>query len=73
MPFGTVTCDLNTGKELWVTEGPVFDAVWPSMAMPGVFQPVLNKRKPLVYRRRNCQSGPRFFVPCFGCGCGHRR
>ena len=25
MPFGTVTCDLNTGKELWVTEGPVFD------------------------------------------------
>ncbi len=43
MPFGTVTCDLNTGKELWVTEGPVFDAVWPSMAMPGVFQPVLNK------------------------------
>lgn len=43
IPFGTVTCDLKTGKELWITEGSVFDAVWPSMAMPGVFPPVLNK------------------------------
>lgn len=40
MPFGSVTCDLQTGKEIWCTEGPVFDAVWPSMAMPGVFPPV---------------------------------
>lgn len=43
IPFGTVTCDLNAGKELWITKGPVFDSVWPSMAMPGVFPPVLNK------------------------------
>ena len=36
IPFGTVTC----GKEIWITKGPVFDSVWPSMAMPGVFPPV---------------------------------
>lgn len=40
IPFGTVTCDLITGKECWITKGPVFDSVWPSMAMPGVFPPV---------------------------------
>ena len=40
IPFGTVTCDLMTGKERWITKGPVFNAVWPSMAMPGVFPPV---------------------------------
>lgn len=39
IPFGTVTCDLGTGKEKWITQGPVFDSVWPSMAMPGVFPP----------------------------------
>ena len=39
-PFGTVTCDLMSGKEIWITKGPVFDSVWPSMAMPGVFPPV---------------------------------
>ncbi len=39
IPFGTVTCDLLTGKEKWITQGPVFDSVWPSMAMPGVFPP----------------------------------
>ena len=40
IPFGTVTCDLMTGKEIWITKGSVFDSVWPSMAMPGVFPPV---------------------------------
>ena len=40
IPFGTVTCDLMSGKEIWITKGPVFDSVWPSMAMPGVFPPV---------------------------------
>ena len=39
-PFGTITCDLMSGKEIWITKGPVFDSVWPSMAMPGVFPPV---------------------------------
>lgn len=39
IPFGTVTCDLMSGKEIWITKGPVFDSVWPSMAMPGVFRP----------------------------------
>ena len=29
-----------SGKEIWITKGPVFDSVWPSMAMPGVFPPV---------------------------------
>ncbi|MCD8339974.1 MAG: patatin-like phospholipase family protein [Burkholderiales bacterium] len=38
--FGTVACDLYSGKEIWLTKGSIFDAVWPSMLMPGVFPPV---------------------------------
>ncbi len=45
MPFGTVTCDIETGKEIWMTSGSVFDSVWPSMAMPGVFPPVYTKEE----------------------------
>ncbi|MBQ8829073.1 MAG: patatin-like phospholipase family protein [Burkholderiaceae bacterium] len=38
--FGSVCCDLDTGKEIWSTKGNLFDSVWTSMAMPGVFPPV---------------------------------
>ena len=38
--FGCVACDLESGKEKWFREGNVFEAVWASMAMPGVFPAV---------------------------------
>jgi NTE family protein len=39
-PFGAVACDLRTGREVWLRDGPVADAVRASMAVPGVFRPV---------------------------------
>lgn len=41
IPFGTVTCDIATGKEVWCTKGSLFDAVWPSMAMPAFSRQLL--------------------------------
>ena len=38
-PFGCVATDLATGRELWLREGPVIDAVRASIALPGLFSP----------------------------------
>ncbi|HEX6928508.1 MAG TPA: patatin-like phospholipase RssA [Gammaproteobacteria bacterium] len=40
IPFGCVATELGTGREVWLREGRVLDAVRASMAMPGVFSPV---------------------------------
>lgn len=37
--FATVATNLNTGREIWFTEGSVLDAVWASMSVPGLFPP----------------------------------
>lgn len=36
-PFATVATDLATGREIWNTRGRVMDAVWSSIALPGLF------------------------------------
>ncbi len=36
VPFAAVACDITTGDEVWLREGPVADAVRASVAMPGV-------------------------------------
>lgn len=46
--FAAVATELESGRELWFTEGPVLDAVWSSMSMPGLFPPIRNKGKWLV-------------------------
>lgn len=46
--FGTVATDLQTGREVWFTEGDVLTAVWPSISMPGLFPPVNFENKWLV-------------------------
>jgi NTE family protein len=46
--YGSVACDLESGKEIWITQGCVFDSVWPSMAMPGVFPPVYQNNRWLI-------------------------
>jgi NTE family protein len=39
-PFGAVATDLQRGREVWLREGGVSDAVRASMALPGLFTPV---------------------------------
>jgi NTE family protein len=40
IPFGAVTTDLNTGREIWLQNGSLLDAVRESIALPGLFTPV---------------------------------
>jgi NTE family protein len=46
--FGTVATDLATGKEIWFQEGPVMDAIWASIALPGLFPPIQSGKRWLV-------------------------
>ena len=46
--FATVSTDLETGREIWFTEGSVLDAVWASLSLPGLFPPIRNQGKWLV-------------------------
>ncbi len=39
-PFGAVATDLRRGREVWLCEGRVTDAVRASIALPGLFTPV---------------------------------
>lgn len=38
-PFACVATELGTGREVWLREGPVIDAVRASIALPGLFTP----------------------------------
>lgn len=38
--FATVATELSSGHELWLTKGPVIEALRASYALPGVFDPV---------------------------------
>ncbi|MBD8525478.1 patatin-like phospholipase family protein [Pseudomarimonas arenosa] len=39
MPFTAVATDLEGQREVWITEGPLFDAIRASIAIPMVFTP----------------------------------
>ncbi|MFB9264087.1 patatin-like phospholipase family protein [Bradyrhizobium erythrophlei] len=39
--FATVATEVRTGHEIWLTHGPVVDAMRASYALPGIFAPVL--------------------------------
>ena len=47
-PFASVATDLNSGREVWFTEGSLLDAVWASISLPGLFPPVRHKNRWLV-------------------------
>lgn len=47
-PFGAVATDLTNGREIWLREGPVADAVRASLAMPGLFTPFARDGQLLV-------------------------
>jgi NTE family protein len=40
MPFAAVATELDTGRESWLQDGSVVDAVRASIAIPGIFTPV---------------------------------
>lgn len=40
MPFGAVATDLENGREIWLRQGSMFDAVRASISLPGLFTPV---------------------------------
>lgn len=40
IPYAAVATDLNTGREVWLQEGPLPEAVRASIALPGLFSPV---------------------------------
>ncbi len=48
MPFACVATELATGREIWLREGSVAAAVRASIALPGLFNPVLRDGRVLV-------------------------
>lgn len=42
MPFAAVATELDTGRESWLQDGSVVDAVRASIAIPGIFTPVFH-------------------------------
>jgi NTE family protein len=41
LKFAAVSTEVNTGHEIWITDGRLVDAVRASYALPGIFEPVL--------------------------------
>ncbi len=46
--FATVSTDLETGREIWFTQGSVLNAVWASISLPGLFPPIQSQGRWLV-------------------------
>jgi NTE family protein len=47
-PFGAIATELSSGREIWLRHGKVLDAVRASIAMPGLFTPVVHNDMVLV-------------------------
>jgi NTE family protein len=37
MQYGAISTDLKSGREIWLTEGSLVNAVWASISLPGLF------------------------------------
>lgn len=48
LPYAAVATDLNSGREVWLQDGPLPDAVRASIALPGLFSPVQMDNRWLV-------------------------
>lgn len=46
--FASVATDLETGREVWFTSGPLIDAVLASISLPGLFPPLQHQGRWLV-------------------------
>ena len=46
--YAAVSTDLESGREVWLTQGSIIQAVWSSMALPGLFPAIRNEHRWLV-------------------------
>ena len=46
--YASVATDLETGREVWLSSGPMIEAVWSSISLPGLFPAIRNDHKWLV-------------------------
>lgn len=46
--FAAIATDLHTGREIWLQDGPLWDAVRASIAIPGMITPVFTRGRWLV-------------------------
>ena len=46
--YAAISTDLDTGREVWLQEGSVIQAVWSSMALPGLFPAIRHNNRWLV-------------------------
>jgi NTE family protein len=46
--YGAVATELETGREVWFTEGPLLQAVWASISLPGLFPAIRHDNNWLV-------------------------
>jgi NTE family protein len=46
--YAAVATELETGREVWLTKGPVLEAVWSSISLPGLFPAIRNNNTWLV-------------------------
>jgi NTE family protein len=46
--YGAVATDLETGREIWLTDGLVLEAVWASISLPGLFPAIRHEEKWLI-------------------------
>jgi NTE family protein len=48
MQYGSVATGLESGREIWFTKGPMLEAVWASIALPGLFPAIRHEGRWLV-------------------------
>ncbi len=48
LQYGSVATDLESGREIWFTEGPLLEAVWASISLPGLFPAIRHENRWLV-------------------------
>ena len=46
--YAAISTDLETGREIWLREGSLIQAVWASMSMPGLFPAIRHEDRWLV-------------------------
>ncbi|MBV1916204.1 MAG: patatin-like phospholipase family protein [Pseudomonadales bacterium] len=46
--YASVATELETGREIWLTEGSILEAVWSSISLPGLFPAIKSNNRWLV-------------------------
>jgi len=46
--YASVSTDLETGREIWLSNGSLIEAVWASISLPGLFPAIKNNNRWLV-------------------------